>query len=113
MAQGFKTGGRKKGSKNKFTFNAEELARNLNIDPLEICIHIAAGNWKEAGFPDEFIFVEKPDGAIAARPCITPEMRLAASKEAAKYMYSVKQSVQHSGEVGIKLIVEDYTKKDE
>ena len=117
---GFKKGqprdpkaGRKKGTKNKFTFNAEMLARDLGIDPLEICIHIAAGNWEEAGFKEEFIFVEKPDGAVTARPCIMPEMRLAAAKEAARYMYSTKQAVQLSGEVGIKVIIEDYLKKDE
>ncbi len=105
--------GRPTGSKNKFTFNAEELARNLQIDPLELCLHIAAGDWKGAGFPDEFIFIENPEGSVKARPCISPEMRLAAAKEAAKYMYSAKQAVQVSGELGLKIIVEDYLSKDE
>lgn len=111
MAKGKKTGGRKKGTKNKFMFKPEVTAENLGIDPFELCLKYAVGDWQGAGFQEEHIFIEKPDGAVAARPSITPEMRFAAIKEACKYLYPTKQSTDIKVPEGIKIIVEDYTKK--
>lgn len=104
--------GRPKGSKNKHSFNAEELAQKFDKDPLEILLLFAHGKWKELGYDNECYFAEKADGAVKMGYTITPEMRIQAAKDACKYLHSAKQAVALSGAEGIKIIVEDYTKKD-
>jgi len=103
--------GRPKGSKNFRSFDAEILAKETGIDPLRLTFYVAAGKWKEAGFEEEYIYVERPDGSTKSRPVITPEMRLEAMKCGCKYLYSAKQSAELSVPEGIKIILEDYSKK--
>jgi len=113
MANGKKTGGRQKGAKNKHTFNAEELARDLDCDPLEVLLFIAKGDWAALGYEAECYFLEKPDGAVKAGYTVSPEMRLKAAQEACKYLYSQKRSVELSNPdgTGFKIVVEDYSNK--
>ena len=107
-------GGRKKGSLNKRTYEAEALAERLGVDPLEILLLFAKGDWESLGYENEFLFSEGPEGEIKPRLVITPEMRLNSAKEAVKYLYFQKKAVDHTsdGDAGIKVILEDYTKKD-
>lgn len=109
-----KTGGRQKGSLNKRTLQVEELAARFKLDPFEILLMIACADWKALGYENECYFKEGPAGEIKMGYVISPEMRLHAAKEAAKYLYSQKQSVALStGDSGIKIIIEDYSKKND
>lgn len=92
-------------------FNAELLATELGIDPLQILFHFANGDWKKLGYDNECYFSESAKGETRLGYTITPAMRIEASQAICKYLYSAKQAVQVSGDLGIKIIVEDYVRK--
>jgi hypothetical protein len=74
----------RKGSENKKSWNAQELARELGIDPLKILLDFAQ-NAKD----------EKD--------------RIKAASEACKYLYSTQKAVEFTGEPApFKVIIEDY-----
>lgn len=109
-----KTGGRVKGSHSKRTLQAEELAASLGIDPLEVLLLFIKGDWKALGYDSDVYHMETDSGSVKEGFVITPNMRLTAAKEAVKYLYAAKQSVALStGDGGLKIIIEDYTKKND
>lgn len=83
--------GRKKGTPNKRNLMVKEIAIKIGVDPFEILMKIAAGDWKGLGYTSEVYFTEKPDGAVKMGYTITPEMRLQAAKEATQYIYSKRR----------------------
>lgn len=102
--------GRPKGSKNKITTAANELAEELGVNPLEILLHFAADDWEALGYKSATT-TRMFDGGPIEVDRITPETRLAAAKEATKYIYPTQKSVEFTGEqAAFKIIVEDYTK---
>lgn len=104
--------GRKKGSQNKRTFRVEEIAEKFNVDPFEVLMMVAAGDWEALGFESQSKISYTNAGIEFEEPHIKLSDRVQAAKEAARYLYSQKQSVAIStGDGGIKIIVEDYTKK--
>lgn len=111
---GFKKGegGRKAGSKNKRTIIVEEIAARFDVDPFEVLMMVAAGDWKGLGFDSASKVSYTSAGIEFVEPNIKLSDRVQAAKEASKYLYSQKQSVAVStGDAGIKIIVEDYSKK--
>ena len=105
--------GRPKGSKNIRTFNAEELASRMDVDPLEILIHFATGNYKALGYENECYFKEGPSGEIKMGYVISPELRASSAEKACRYLYSQKQAVALTAgaDTGIKIEIVDYSKK--
>lgn len=104
--------GRPKGSKNKHTFNVEELAHKYDCEPFEILLMVAMGDWERLGFEGKTKTTFTQAGIEVEEDNVPLKERVQAAKEAAKYLYSTKQSVALStGDTGIKIIVEDYSKK--
>jgi hypothetical protein len=83
-----KCGGRKKGTPNKESLHAKEIAERLNCDLFEILCHFAMGNAKALKL--------KKDS-------ISPGMRLAAAMEGAQYIHPKRKAIEHSGDVGLTL----------
>lgn len=111
---GLNRGGRPKGSKNFKSFNAEVLATRLGVDPVEILLRMAAGDWKGLGYDNELYFKETESGAIKAGYTITPQMRLDAAAQAARYLYSTKQAVEVStSKEGFLVTFKDYRTSEE
>lgn len=107
-------GGRPKGLKNVRTRIVEEIAAKFDLDPFEVLLMVAVGDWKGLGYAAETRISFAASGIEFEEPVIKLSDRVQAAKEAAKYLYSQKQSVALStGDTGIKIIVEDYTKKVE
>lgn len=104
--------GRPKGSKNKHSFKVEEIAQKFEVEPFEYMMRIAAGDWKFFGFDGPTKTTFTPQGIEIEELNIPIKERAQMAKEASKYLYSAKQAVQVSGEMGIKIIVEDFLKKD-
>ena len=107
--------GRKKGTPNKNSFNAIEIAEKLGVNPLEILLRFAAGDWKNLGYENECYFSEKPDGSVKMGYVITPEVRTKAASEATKYLFPQRKAVEVSNSPdgdGFRVIVEDYSSKD-
>ncbi len=106
--------GRKKGDKNKRTILVEETAMKLGFDPFKTLCLFAMGDWEALGYDSSVEVAESQEGkSTFIKHTITPELRASCAKDACKYLYSQKQAVQLSGEVGIKVILEDFLKKDE
>jgi hypothetical protein len=112
MAKGFKSGGRQKGTRNKLNQNVEEIAAQFEMDPFEVLMMIAAGDWKGLGYETKTKTTFSAAGIEIEEDNVPLAQRCQAAKEAAKYLYAQKQSVALStGDTGIKIIVEDYSKK--
>lgn len=110
-----KTGGRQKGVLNKRNQFVEDIAARFKLDPFEVLMMVASGDWKGLGFEhqNKVIIGEKAGIEFSIEePNIKLADRVQAAKEAAKYLYSQKQAVALStGESGIKIVIEDYSKK--
>lgn len=104
-------GGRPRGIKNTRTRLVEEIAAKFKVDPFEVLMMVAAGDWKALGYDSKTKTTFTQAGIEVEEDKVTLTNRVAAAKEAAKYLYAAKQSVAIStGDSGIKIIVEDYTK---
>lgn len=104
---------RPKGSLNRRTRLVEEIAKQFDLDPFEVLMMVAAGDWKGLGYDSQMRTSFAASGIEFEEQWIKLSDRVTAAKEAAKYLYAAKQSVAIStGDSGIKIIVEDYTKKD-
>lgn len=109
--KGKKFGGRQKGTINKKNQAVEETARRLGIDLFETLCLFAMGDWKRLGYDNECFFAEKPDGVVKMGYVISPEMRLKATEQACKYLYSPKQAVDpNTGTSAVTIKIVDYTK---
>ena len=106
-----KTGGRQKGSKNKFLGEVYFIAEKTKCNPLEILCYFATGNWKALGYESSCYHVETPNGDVKEVDIIKPEMRLKAASDACKYLFPQKKAVEVTGEDGkaLELVVKDYT----
>ncbi len=105
-----KTGGRVKGSKNVRTRMVEEIAAQFDVDPFEVLMMVAAGDWKGLGYDSPMRQSFAASGIEFEELWIKLSDRVTAAKEASKYLYAAKQSVALStGEQGIKIEIVDYT----
>lgn len=96
--KGAKTGGRSKGTPNKRTTDAQEIAERLQCDPFEVLCFFAKGDWKGLGYQQKL--------------SIPLEIRAKAAAEASKYLYPQRKAMEHTtGEEGFKIIIEDYRGK--
>lgn len=104
--------GRPKGAPNKVTGRARELAAKMGVDPLEILLMFAKGDWQGLGFSNAFVEKMVASGKSYCEDRIPAELRCSAAKEAVKYIYPTQKSVDISSEdgSGIKIIVEDFCK---
>ena len=90
----------------------EEIAMKFDLDPFEILMMIACGDWKGLGYENKTKTTFTAQGIEVEEENIKLSDRVSAAKEAARYLHSPKQSIALStGDSGIKIIVEDYTKK--
>lgn len=105
--------GRKKGTPNKKTILADQMAKDLGVDPLEVLLLFTKGDWKALGYEAESTVCYTAAGIEYSKFTISPDNRIAAAKEAVKYLYSQKKAIELSADKdsGIKIILEDYTKK--
>lgn len=100
-----KAGGRAKGTQNKKTLalygSIEERSKALGVDPFEIMLLFAKGDWRALDYPSEMRETRAIDGKVVkGTEYITPAMRLDAAKDACKYLYAQKKAVEHSGPDG-------------
>lgn len=104
--------GRPKGSQNKITRTAKELADQMGVSPLEILLLFAKGDWEALGYEAEVYHSESAEGETKMGYVIKPEMRLNAASQACKYIYpTAKELTVSADENCIKVIIEDYSRK--
>lgn len=108
-----KTGGRQKGTPNKDHAPVEEMAKRLNIDPLEILFYFAAGDWKALGYESATKTLFSAKGEPFEVPIIEATHRVTAAKEAASYLHSKRKSLEISNadDKGFLVVIRDYSEK--
>lgn len=89
----------------------EELAQKFDAEPFEILMRFASGDWAFFGFDGPTKTTFTAQGLEIEEQNLPIKDRVTAAKEACRYLYSQKQSVDVKVPEGIKIIVEDYTKK--
>lgn len=87
--------GRKKGSINKTTLMAIEIAQKHDFNPFEMLMHFARGDEKALGWDHPMCKV-LPNGTIVEIDRITPLMRLQAIIEACSYLHAKMKSIELS-----------------
>lgn len=80
-----KTGGRQKGTPNKDTSQLAQLAQQLDVDPFEILLLFASGDFMSLGINE-----------------VTPDQRLKAATEACTYLHPKRKALEHSGDMELK-----------
>jgi hypothetical protein len=88
----FKPGnpGKPKGAVHGFTQKAKEVAARLGIDPFEILLRFAAGDWKALGYKSEK-YSKK-----STRFIISPETRAKAAQEATQYIVPKLRQIEEA-----------------
>jgi len=106
--------GRPKGAKNKRNYIVERIAAKFELDPFEVLMMIAVGDWKGLGFEAKTRTTFTPQGIEVEEEVIPIAQRCIAAKEATKYLYTPKTKVELStpdGASPFRIIVEDYSSK--
>jgi hypothetical protein len=90
--------GRKKGTPNKRTEEAQALAERLGVDPLAILLHFASGNWEALKLdgPTKTIYTAEGDAVEVDR--IDESLRQKSAKDALPYIRPQLKSIELSGE---------------
>jgi len=111
--KGHKQGkGRPKGSKNKQIMLVEDMVTKLGVDPLEVLMLFAKGDWKALGYETGSTVAYTNAGIEYEKLTITADQRVAAAGQAVKYIYSQKKAMELSSDKSapFEVIVKDYTK---
>lgn len=90
--------GRKKGTPNKNAVPLKEKAEALGVDPFEILLLFAKGDWKELGYPAAMV-VKYSQHCQNEEFTIPPATRAKAAAEASQYLYPKLKAVEHSGKI--------------
>ena len=99
MPKGRKFGGRKKGTPNKSIDPLKERAEKLKIDPFEILLLFANGDWESLGYPAA-TFVKEGSTFVNEELYIKPETRARAAAEACQYLHPKLKAIEHTGKDG-------------
>lgn len=90
-----KSGGRVKGTLTQKRKELYEIADEMGVDPFEVLLQFAKGDWQGLGYQSETYLIPSQSGAIEKR-IIEPELRFAAAKELAKYLRPQLKAIEHS-----------------
>lgn len=86
--------GRKKGTPNKDSLPLLQKAKQLNVDPFEILLLFANGDWKGLGYAYPTATRVGKNGETYEVDIITPEHRLKAAAESSQYLYPKRKAIQ-------------------
>lgn len=105
MAKGWPKGvprpvgaGRKKGVPNKRTWEARALADRLGVDPLELALLFAKGDWKALGYDGPTKTVVTADGQRVQVDRIDEQLRSQNAQRAIPYLYPQLKSLELTGD---------------
>lgn len=98
MAKGRKTGGRTKGTVNKASVPLAERAAALGIDPFDVLLFFAAGDWQKLGYDAEQVPSSYSEHGTVHKYTIDPGVRAKAAGEACNFLYPKLKAIEHSGD---------------
>lgn len=85
--------GRAKGTPNKRTQHLLDKAEELGVDPFEVVLLFAKGDWRALGYKSEYQEKSAGGGATYKELTITPELRQKSAADACKYLYPQRKAV--------------------
>lgn len=88
-----KTGGRQKGRPNQKSLPLIEKAQELGIDPFEVLLLFAAGDWKRLGYESETFTKYGAGGVENELFTIQPSVRAKAAAEASEYLHPKRKAI--------------------
>lgn len=88
--------GRPKGAISRFSRQVEEITTRLQVDPLEILLLFAKGDWETLGYDTGVIIKESQsgEGGTFMEYTISPELRAQCAAKACEYVYPKKKSIE-------------------
>lgn len=92
--------GRPKGALNRDTATLKERAETLGVDPFEILLLFAKGDWKALGYDREERVVSINDHGEIYDYTIPPQLRQKSAKDAADFLYPKRKAVEVTGSEG-------------
>jgi hypothetical protein len=98
-----KIGGRVKGSANKSTQEARDIAERLGCKPFEVLCLFAMGDFERLGYKEYTIKVIGENAVDELT--ISPELRQKSARDACKYLHSELKSVEVSTSEGAAAVV--------
>lgn len=91
--------GRKPGSLNKSTLAIKETAKRLGVDPFEVVLLFAKGDWKALGYDSEKQVVGYSESGEAIEEyIIQPQLRAKCAIDAVQYLAPKLKSIEHTQE---------------
>lgn len=94
---------RPKGNKNKKTLEFVERAEALGVDPIDVMLLFAKGDWKALGYKAEMYVASEGKDSSSMKFTIDPAIRLKAASEACQYINAKKRHVEVTGKDGAPL----------
>ncbi len=73
----------------------------MGIDPFEVVLLYAKGDWKSLGYEAECYFAEKPDGAVKMGYVISPELRAKCAQDACQYLHPKRKAIEIKAELNL------------
>lgn len=88
-----KNGGRKKGTPNKITRDLFEKAEELGVNPFEILLRFAKGDWAGLGYNSPTKTISAGMGITIEVDQIDSEIRMQAAAKACEYLFPKRKSI--------------------
>lgn len=111
MAKKTPGSGRTKGTPNKRTLEAREIAERMGFCAIESLIHWARGDWKALGYESGTVTRSAESGETFEVDRISPELRQKSVNDAAKYLYPTLKATEHSINNDVMKTVEDFIRE--
>jgi hypothetical protein len=92
-----KVGGRAKGVPNRTTQILQDKAAELEVDPFEILLRFAKGDWKGLKYSSPTETRYTPSGESYEKWVIEPELRAKCAADACQYLHPKRKAIEHSG----------------
>lgn len=110
-----KKGGRAKGTPNRSTQELLNKAQEMGVDPFEVLLLFASGDWENLGYKEETYVASTSESGSTYKYHIDPAVRAKSAAEACQYLYPKRKAIELSNDGedrGFKVIIEDYSNKD-
>lgn len=101
-----KFGGRKKGVPNKDKAEAQAKAVELGVDPFEVLLLFARGDWKALGYESERVLQSCSEFGEVYKFTIDPNVRAKCAAEACQFMLPKLKAIDISARVDMSLVKE-------
>jgi hypothetical protein len=88
-------GGRAKGVPNRKTQDLLDKAREMGVDPFEVLLMFAAGDWKSLGY-DQDKYITETDRGTIVKWTIEPSVRAKCASDACQYIYPKRKAIELS-----------------